>query len=577
MALPEPPPVLDPALESLDFDQLVQLINEAGPDTYYDGAQAFDNATARLQEIQDELRRENRNVGEAWQGRIADSFDRVVQEVSGTVMTVTQAMAGYGTALRRLGDALAQAQQRLRDLQTQNRRDVEAARQIMRDLGTVYQDIGSRVPPLPETVGAPPGVAGGAPGAPASPVAQGQAPAGAAPVPVAWGGMMAPGWGAMAPPPGWGGHTGEAFAGPAPAFASLGKPQPATQAVDTRHTGALQGVVTGEPMAPAPAVVGRQMPAVRRRDACEDEKETAGLAPAVLGRSQRTVASDVRRSPAKRKADKRADAVPAAEQHAADTEAPPVTVSHPAPETKAAISANVAAPEGTPAAVHVMSDPATATGATTPPVPATGTVPPSVAAANTGAPPAGAVPPPVPAAHTVSASHAAAIRPVGDPTAAGAAQEAARQIASGGLPQSGAPSTVPGGVPSVGTAHAGAPFQPVSGGLDADVPAGPPTAPGTAAMSRPGGTLAGSPGMGPMGFAGAHGAQQQQNERHPSGLLKAGPDAWEPGGELPMVLGRAPRRAEPPTEDDQMPPELPDLSRIAPLRSAEERLREKRS
>jgi len=179
---PAPPPIIDPALENLNVDQLAQLVNAISPDVFYQRAQAFDTAAARLQDVRDAFRRAARQLQEAWSGKIAESFEGVAQEFTGTVTNVLQPLQdpGYGTRLRQAGDALATAQHRLQDFQTQKTQQAAAppvagalppdvvekgnqltVLQIVHDLCTAYRDIGTTIAPLPESRHTPGGKAGG--------------------------------------------------------------------------------------------------------------------------------------------------------------------------------------------------------------------------------------------------------------------------------------------------------------------------------------------------------------------------------------------------------------------------------
>ncbi|GLY46818.1 WXG100 family type VII secretion target [Lentzea sp. NBRC 102530] len=143
--------VPDAALATLNFDQLAQLINEVSPDVFYTRATAFDSAVARLEAVRDGIRREARAISDAWQGRVANSFDDAAREVDGTVDRVLQSMTepGYGTVLRHAGDALAEAQRRIRDLRAQGVTDSQAALRVLHDLGTAYQHCGDSMPGPP--------------------------------------------------------------------------------------------------------------------------------------------------------------------------------------------------------------------------------------------------------------------------------------------------------------------------------------------------------------------------------------------------------------------------------------------
>jgi uncharacterized protein YukE len=166
---PVPPPIVDPVLANLTFDQLAQLVNEISPDVFYQEAVAFDNAAARLQEVLDAFRHETRTMQDAWSGEIAETFDGMAEVFSGYINGMLQSMQdpGYGTRMRQAGDALAAAQQRLKDLQAQKAQQAaspvapgappaaavdqgnqQLALQIVYDLSIGYRDIGFAIPPL---------------------------------------------------------------------------------------------------------------------------------------------------------------------------------------------------------------------------------------------------------------------------------------------------------------------------------------------------------------------------------------------------------------------------------------------
>lgn len=165
----EPPVVTDAELANLTYEQLAQLINEGNPNDFYVEASAFDEASGRLWQLRDDFVRESRLLQSYVSGEILVAVEEVTQRHVGRIDAVLEPMLhpGYAQGLRHAGDALATGQQRLRDLQSQNAQQDPAAPppppeageqkrlqalQILRDIGTAYQDIGSRFGPLPETV-----------------------------------------------------------------------------------------------------------------------------------------------------------------------------------------------------------------------------------------------------------------------------------------------------------------------------------------------------------------------------------------------------------------------------------------
>ncbi|GAA4531758.1 WXG100 family type VII secretion target [Amycolatopsis samaneae] len=165
-----PPPVPDdPVLKQLTFEQLAQLVNEVSPEVFYQRAEAFERASARLQDAVEQVRRQLNIVRGAWTGGGADDFDALAKEVTGKVTGALQTMntPGYGSVLRAAGDTLAAHQRRMRDLQGRKTEDDskppapgapspeqnarvhgDSARQILLDLRTAYWDVGNQLPAL---------------------------------------------------------------------------------------------------------------------------------------------------------------------------------------------------------------------------------------------------------------------------------------------------------------------------------------------------------------------------------------------------------------------------------------------
>ncbi|MBQ6643189.1 MAG: hypothetical protein IJH84_19440, partial [Saccharopolyspora sp.] len=168
MAGAQPTPATDPYLEQLDFEQLAQLVHGTSPDLFYRQAGAFDRAADRLREVTDRFRAQWRDLGTHSSGatidRAVEAGDRLAAE-NEKVLEATSA-PGYARMLRRAGDAVAEGQRRMRDLEQQ--RSAQAAAQ----------------PGMPGQPPAAPGQAVGAPGQPVGapggpPVAPG-GPSGAA-------------------------------------------------------------------------------------------------------------------------------------------------------------------------------------------------------------------------------------------------------------------------------------------------------------------------------------------------------------------------------------------------------------
>ena len=173
--LDPPPPADDPNLANLTTDQLAALVFAGDPEVYYEQARAIDAATERLQQVLDGIRHDARLIHEALDGEVLIAFDDVSHRLGASVDAVLQAAwnPGYAASLRAAGDALAASQQRFRDLRGKQAEQAaappapdapapevvqaqhaESALQIVRDLGTAYRDIGTRITPLPLINGA---------------------------------------------------------------------------------------------------------------------------------------------------------------------------------------------------------------------------------------------------------------------------------------------------------------------------------------------------------------------------------------------------------------------------------------
>ena len=160
MAGAQPTPATDPYLEQLNFEQLAQLVHGSSPEVFYRQAGAFDRAADRLREVTDRFRAQWRDIGTHSSGQAIDravaAGDRLAAD-NEKVLEATLA-PGYARMLRRAGDALAEGQRRMRDLEQQ--RSAQAAAQ-------------------PGVPGQPPGIPGQAPGVPGQALgAPGRAPGG---------------------------------------------------------------------------------------------------------------------------------------------------------------------------------------------------------------------------------------------------------------------------------------------------------------------------------------------------------------------------------------------------------------
>ncbi|MFJ8916077.1 hypothetical protein [Amycolatopsis sp. NPDC102389] len=558
MTASEPVPIVDPGIEVLTFEQLAQLVNEVSPDSFYGRAQAFDTAMAQFEQVQDNLARGTRELWDAWRGEGADSFADVVRNVSTLGNTVIQAMAspGYGATLRRAGDALALAQQRIRDLQAQKREsDLPAARQVVNELGIAYQEIGSAITPFP--------------GAETEIPMNGQGPATNS---TASDGAT-PATGTVQPPAGDGryGDVTESHSGgimPAAALVPLGGPmaqgQPGRQG--DVWAGLLGDTPQGRSETVTSAVLGKGTSVTEPHvDEGTVDGQQNGAVVAVLGRVPG--GQDGSREPERKKKQKQKDGC---EDESATTEPDEPQLTPEAPKADLTSSGDAAlktdltadADESAPSVSTVSAkDSSPTTPAAPQPVeskapapavaPATSTVPSPTATAGAPAPaePAvqpEAVTPPVEALEVPPLPHGSGAGLPGNATPMSLGTPAQPVVAPVVAPVGGETS-LPGALP------ASPAFRPVTGGFDASATHGiPPVVPGgTGSPRMPGEAMHGGGGgfMSPMLGGGVSGGHDTDNERQPAGLLGVDPKVWEGSGNAHQVLGR-PAAAPPPRAGD---------------------------
>ncbi|WAL66525.1 WXG100 family type VII secretion target [Amycolatopsis cynarae] len=584
MAATDPaPPIFDPELEKLTFDQIAQLINELPPELFYQQARLFDAAAARMETVLGDFRRESRQMHEYWGGQVSEAFDEVAQGLAARITNILQPMLvpGYGQALRQAGDALALAQQRLRDLRAQQAAAPppvtppapgtptpeqighDYALQILRDLGTAYHDIGLGIAPMPELDGrtGPTGDNGSGTG----PGQSGTANQVVETIPV----LSDSGTTGYPVPAGFfgtsgypGGSTEGAWAAGDVAgtrrFASSGEAYPpgyvlgettrydvvtcapeTTSEAGTRSAFALSSGLEG---AVVPAVLGRgadeipvAQPRVRTTKTAVSTKNTKSTKKAALAAEGTT--EGTAGEPAA--TDRPMTVSEIATENAATPAAPPVTVSRtaavatPHPATTAATTATTAA------AAHAGPTPATATARIT--ATANATLPQSPALPQTSATPQGLDAPQVPtgSGHQVAVNTAA--------SAASTVERSLQMSGPGGAATGGYRAPLPGGVAQNGPA----PVRPLAADLAAASEAGFPMtggASGTAVVPGAASAGAGTGPVSPMMFGGMQ-AQQKEKDRMAAVPIGPGPDVWDGADDMPSVLGRPEPRPEAPAAE----------------------------
>ncbi|WP_410586371.1 WXG100 family type VII secretion target [Amycolatopsis sp. lyj-23] len=525
------PPVLDPELQALTFDQLAQLVDEVNPEVFYERARAFEAAVVRFEQVRSDLDRQTRHLWEAWSGQGAESFEVFARQLSSRVDAVVQAMAdpGHGAVLRRVGDALAQAQQRMHDLRAQNRQsDAESARQVVYDLGTAYQDLGTILTSVPE-----------APSAPRAVVDERSAPsvgeADANSSPQRERSDDSETFSAGQDNSRAGGFT------PGGAFAFLGilAPTPPAEATSPTETSCATSPVLGRAPAETASI-----------DAEPQQRDTA----VVLGRPVPVMRPGIRSVRAKR--DERATDDPGATAAAAGWDEPAagtqevLTTSAPHSHEKVTAAEPPGATSTTkPATVPTVTAPAAQTA---PAVPATAHAVPGARTAQsiTVAAPPGPISP-----------HTAPVLPaVGTPATAHPAPAPGQVPMLSGEPL---PSPAHEAMPSTARPPGALPpspaFHPVTGNLDAATAGAPPVGPQVPGAPRGGGDPSVGGGFLGSGFRDGTGAEEHAGTRDPAGYLEAEPGAWSHSGDGAPVLGR---RSTSPPADEEVPAGGEDLTRI---------------
>ena len=160
MATRNPDLAIAGEIRNLNFDQVRARVAAADPHAFYRKAAAFEQAAERLELFGDLLRRYRAELEAVWHNGDPRQFewvDRVLRHVD--ALTAGLREPSYPAALRHMGDAVANSQQRLRGLENHGAtapdggalpaRD-EHARQILSDLSTSYVQFGRPLAELPE-------------------------------------------------------------------------------------------------------------------------------------------------------------------------------------------------------------------------------------------------------------------------------------------------------------------------------------------------------------------------------------------------------------------------------------------
>ncbi|NHD19357.1 MULTISPECIES: WXG100 family type VII secretion target [unclassified Actinopolyspora] len=150
----------------------------ADPQQFYRDGQHFEATAQRLRTVNDGLRRELRRVEGAWQGPGAEQFRTTAQQITDTVEQLAETLTApsYSALHGHLGDAVSNAGRQLRQLRSQRESGRQAvandpamaatpegqqqlqhqeqaqdehAQLVLRDLATIYQQVGGQLRELP--------------------------------------------------------------------------------------------------------------------------------------------------------------------------------------------------------------------------------------------------------------------------------------------------------------------------------------------------------------------------------------------------------------------------------------------
>ncbi|WP_026152480.1 WXG100 family type VII secretion target [Actinopolyspora halophila] len=169
------PPQVD---EHHTLDTVAAVVAAADPQRFYRDGQHFETTAQRLRTVNDGLRRELRRVESAWQGPGAEQFRTSAQQITDTVEQLVETLTApsYSALHGHLGDAVSNAGRQLRELRSQRESGRQAvaddpamagtpegqqqlkhqeqaqdehARLVLRDLSTIYHQVGGQLRELP--------------------------------------------------------------------------------------------------------------------------------------------------------------------------------------------------------------------------------------------------------------------------------------------------------------------------------------------------------------------------------------------------------------------------------------------
>jgi hypothetical protein len=142
----------------LSYDEVLDRVLVADPESFYGKAQAFDDAVTALHDVRNVLLKRRRAIDEMWSTTDLNKLAKL-DELTRHLELLIRGMRdpGYSRVLRRIGDVLRDSQQRLLSMRDDHGADPAAradrdkrARKILADLSTSYGQLGSLLQELPK-------------------------------------------------------------------------------------------------------------------------------------------------------------------------------------------------------------------------------------------------------------------------------------------------------------------------------------------------------------------------------------------------------------------------------------------
>ncbi|GAA3440166.1 hypothetical protein [Kutzneria kofuensis] len=139
------------------FDEVLDQVMAADPDTFYQKARAFENVVTVLQDARAFLAKQHRMLEELWTTPDPGRFNRLEQVIRHLETLLSRyRYPNYVQVLRRIGDVIRDSQQRLLSMKDDHgdhaaRADRDKrARKILADLSSSYRQLGESLQELPE-------------------------------------------------------------------------------------------------------------------------------------------------------------------------------------------------------------------------------------------------------------------------------------------------------------------------------------------------------------------------------------------------------------------------------------------